>query len=69
MVFPKRVGGYNHTVLPGSLGAAPLAIITDDMEKETEEINGMGSGDTTQSCNSTILLEGYKDWVLDYLGS
>jgi hypothetical protein len=68
MVFSKRMGGYNHTRLPGSAGAAPLAILTDGLEDETEEINGMGSGDTTHVCNSDIILKGYKDWVKGYLG-
>jgi hypothetical protein len=71
MVFSKRMGGYSTTFDSGAGAKSPAykEIVTDGMEDETEEINGVGSGDSTTFDNSTILLEGYKDWVLEYLGS
>jgi hypothetical protein len=79
MVSSKRMGGYTFTRLLG-FGAKPqqddylISRITGDLEEETvvinllREVNGMGSGDTTRVCNSTIILSGYKDWVGDWIG-
>lgn len=64
----KRVGGYSHTRLPGGLEAeSSIIVLTDGIEDETEEINGMGSGDSTHVCISHLNLKGYKDWVGDWI--
>jgi ribosome modulation factor len=44
-------------------------ILTDGMEKETEEINGMGSDDTTHVCKFYTVLEQYKSWVGGWIGN
>ena len=65
----KRVGGYPHNVCPRGPGAeSPVYVLTDGKESETEEINGMGSGDLTTFATSHINLKGYKDWVGDWIG-
>jgi hypothetical protein len=65
MVSSKRMGGYFTSSGPGAGAESPAY----GLEEVTEEINGMGSGDSTSSGNSTIILPEYKDWVLEYLGS
>jgi len=41
-----------------------IPTITDGMEDETEEINGMGSVDSTLVPKSNIHLREYKDYFL-----
>ena len=74
--FSKRMGGYIHKRLPGVLGTESPSYISDGMEDETEiinwldreeDINGMGSGDSINVCNSNKSLKGYKDWVGDWI--
>jgi hypothetical protein len=65
MVFSKREGGRLTQFCQGA-GQSPC--LSNNLGDATEEINGMGSGDSTQFCNSTILLPEYKDWVKEYLG-
>jgi len=60
--LPKREGVYIHTRLPRLAGGSPA--ITDGMEDETEQINGMGSVDSTHVCNLLIHLREYKDYFL-----
>jgi hypothetical protein len=60
----KREGGYIHSRLPGLAGGSPAIVLTDGMEDETEQINGMGSGDSIVVCNFNKELEEYIDFVL-----
>jgi hypothetical protein len=62
--LPKREGGYIHRCLPGAMGTESPSYLTDGMEDETEEINGMGSGDSIDVCNFNKELQDYIDFVL-----
>jgi hypothetical protein len=62
--LPKREGGYIHRRLPGAMGTESPSYLTDGMEDETEEINGMGSGDSIDVCNFNKELGDYIDFVL-----
>ena len=63
--FPKRVGGYPTQFDPGRAESRITEgfneIVTDGMEDETEQINGMGSGDSTQFGKFNTVFEDYKD--------
>jgi hypothetical protein len=62
--LPKRVDGYTHRRLPGAMGTASPSYLTDGMEDETEEINGMESGDPIDVCNFNKELQDYIGFVL-----
>ena len=63
--FSKREGVYTYTRLLGS-GVKPqqddylVNRIPFDLEEETKQINGMGSGDTTRVCNFNKHVKEYK---------
>jgi hypothetical protein len=60
----KREGVYIHTRSPGAMGTESPSYLIDGMEDETEEINGMGSVDSTLVRNFNKELEDYIDFVL-----
>lgn len=63
---PKRVVRSSTTRLLGSRGAKPLRlveIITDGIEDDTEEINGMEPEAPQPVCNSYSNSKIFKDWV------
>lgn len=62
--LPKREGGYIHRRLPGAMGTESPSFLTDGVEDETEEINGMGSGDSIDVCNFNKELGDYIGFVL-----
>jgi hypothetical protein len=62
--LPNREGVYIHTRSPGAMGTASPSYLTDGMEDETEEINGMGSVDSTLVRNFNKELQDYIGFVL-----
>jgi hypothetical protein len=59
----KREGDGTRTRLLGSRGAKPLQfveILTDGMEDETEEINGVGQIGPARVCNLNTILKDNK---------
>lgn len=62
--LPKREGVYIHTRSPRLAGGVPAIVLTDGMEDETEQINGMGSVDSTLVPDLNIHLKEYKSYFL-----